>query len=320
MDVTDRQAVQDAVTAAHEHFGRLDIVVNNAGYGLFGMVEEVTERQARTQMDTNFVGALNVTQAVLPLLRAQGGGHIVQISSMGGVVAFPSLGLYHASKWALEGMTESLAQEVAPFGIKVTLVEPGGFGTDWSGPSAAHAAHAAHAAPIDAYQPARDALAALADGTKYGDPKAAATALLEVVDAEQPPLRVLFGAAPHHLVKQVYAERLRTWADRAGLRRRRRRLTPLAAPRAGSDTRRARPPRAGGVPPEAVAVPQRVSSLAGYRLSHVLQFTAPDGLAQHGGELGWHEVDRVQGLGGQQDLSTLSARSDTDVPQPPRAP
>lgn len=182
-------------------------MVNNAGYGLFGMVEEVTEQQARTQMDTNFFGALNVTQAVLPLLRAQGGGHIVQISSMGGVVAFPSLGLYHASKWALEGMTESLAQEVARFGIKVTLVEPGGFGTDWSGPSAAHAA------PIDAYQPARDALAALADGTKYGDPKAAATALLEVVDAEQPPLRVLFGAAPHHLVKQVYAERLRTWAD-----------------------------------------------------------------------------------------------------------
>ncbi|GAA3191304.1 MULTISPECIES: SDR family oxidoreductase [Streptomyces] len=207
LDVTDRRAVQEAVAAAHERFGGLDIVVNNAGYGLFGMVEEVTEQQARAQLDTNFFGALHVTQAALPLLRAQGSGHIVQVSSMGGVIAFPSLGLYHASKWALEGMTESLAQEVAPFGVKVTLVEPGGFGTDWSGSSAAHAA------PIDAYQPARDALATVAEGTKYGDPKAAAAALLKVVDAEQPPLRVLFGAAPHDLVKQAYAERLRTWAD-----------------------------------------------------------------------------------------------------------
>ncbi|GHE98935.1 short-chain dehydrogenase/reductase [Streptomyces spiralis] len=207
LDVTDRQAVQEAVTAAHERFGRLDVVVNNAGYGLFGMVEEVSEQQARAQMDTNFFGALNVTQAVLPILRRQGSGHIVQISSMGGVLAFPSLGLYHASKWALEGLSESLAQEVAAFGIKVTLVEPGGFGTDWGGASAAHAA------PIDVYQPVRDALAAMAAQTKLGDPKAAAAALLKVVDAEQPPLRVLFGAAPTRMVKNLYAERLQTWAD-----------------------------------------------------------------------------------------------------------
>ncbi|MFF3631333.1 SDR family NAD(P)-dependent oxidoreductase [Streptomyces sp. NPDC002164] len=178
-----------------------------AGYGLFGMVEEVSEQQARAQMDTNFFGALNVTQAVLPILRGQGSGHIVQISSVGGVAAFPSLGLYHATKWALEGMTESLAQEVAAFGIKVTLVEPGGFGTDWAGASAAHAA------PIDVYQPIQDALAAMAAETKSGDPKAVAAALLKVVDAEQLPLRVLFGAAPTHIVKNLYAERLRTWAD-----------------------------------------------------------------------------------------------------------
>ncbi|WP_030462466.1 SDR family oxidoreductase [Kitasatospora sp. NRRL B-11411] len=207
LDVTDRHAVHGAVTAAHEHFGRLDVVVNNAGYGLFGMVEEVTEQQARTQLDTNFFGALHVTQAALPLLRAQGSGHIVQISSLGGVVAFPSLGIYNASKWALEGMTESLAQEVAPFGIRTTLVEPGGFGTDWGGSSAMHAT------PIDAYQPARDALAAVSAGTEYGDPKAAGLALLEIVDAERPPLRVLFGAAPHPMVKDAYAQRLRTWAD-----------------------------------------------------------------------------------------------------------
>ncbi|MEU6573438.1 SDR family oxidoreductase [Streptomyces sp. NPDC046805] len=207
LDVTDRQAVQEAVTAAHERFGRLDVVVNNAGYGLFGMVEEVTEQQARAQMDTNFFGALNVTQAVLPILRGQGSGHIVQISSVSGVVAFPSVGLYHASKWALEGLTESLAKEVAPFGIKVTLVEPGAFSTDWRGSSAAHAA------PIDVYQPVRDALAAMAAQSKSGDPKAAAAALLKVVDAEQPPLRVLFGAGPIHLVKDVYTQRLQTWAD-----------------------------------------------------------------------------------------------------------
>ncbi|MFF8772192.1 SDR family oxidoreductase [Kitasatospora sp. NPDC015120] len=206
LDVTDRAAVQAAVTTAHERFGRLDVVVNNAGYGLFGMVEEVTEEQARQQMDTNFFGALNVTQAALPLLRAQGGGHIVQISSLGGIVAFPSLGIYNASKWALEGMTESLAQEVAPFGVKVTLVEPGGFGTDWGGSSATYAE------PIAAYQPARDALAAVSEGATSGDPKAAA-ALLKVVDAEEPPLRILFGAMPVDFVKGLYAQRLQTWAD-----------------------------------------------------------------------------------------------------------
>jgi NAD(P)-dependent dehydrogenase (short-subunit alcohol dehydrogenase family) len=125
-----------AVKHAHEHFGGLDIVVNNAGYGHFGMVEEISEQDARAQIETNLFGALWVTQAALPFLREQGSGHIIQVSSIGGISAFPSVGIYHASKWGLEGISQALAQEVKGFGINVTLVEPGGFSTDWSGPSA----------------------------------------------------------------------------------------------------------------------------------------------------------------------------------------
>ncbi|MGY2061423.1 SDR family NAD(P)-dependent oxidoreductase, partial [Nocardia gipuzkoensis] len=140
LDVTDRTADFDAVRRAAEHFGRLDVVVNNAGYGHFGMIEELTEEEIRAQFETNVFGALWVTQAALPILRAQGSGHIIQVSSIGGISAFPNLGAYHASKWALEGFTQSLFQEVAGFGIHVTLIEPGGFSTDWAGPSAAHSA------------------------------------------------------------------------------------------------------------------------------------------------------------------------------------
>ncbi|BEL06162.1 SDR family oxidoreductase [Actinoplanes sichuanensis] len=207
LDVTDKDAVATAVTAAHERFGRLDVVVNNAGYGLFGMVEEITEQQLRDQIETNLFGAFFVTQAVLPILRGQGSGHIIQISTIGGIGAFPSLGGYHASKWALEGLTESLSQEVAGLGIKVTLVEPGGFATDWAGSSAVHAT------PDPAYQPIRDAMAARAGGASYGDPTAAGPALLQIVDAENPPLRVLFGSQPTQIVKHLYAQRLQTWAD-----------------------------------------------------------------------------------------------------------
>jgi NAD(P)-dependent dehydrogenase (short-subunit alcohol dehydrogenase family) len=207
LDVTDKDAVAAAVTAAHTTFGRLDVVVNNAGYGLFGMVEEITEQQLRDQLETNLFGAFFVTQAVLPILREQQSGHIIQISTIGGVGAFPSLGGYHASKWALEGLTESLAQEVAGFGIKVTLVEPGGFATDWAGSSAVHAE------PNPAYQPIRDAMAARRGDAQYGDPAAAGPALLDIVDADQPPLRVLFGSQPTQLVKHLYAQRLQTWAD-----------------------------------------------------------------------------------------------------------
>jgi NAD(P)-dependent dehydrogenase (short-subunit alcohol dehydrogenase family) len=211
LDVTDKAAAFEAVERAHAHFGRLDVVVNNAGYGLFGAVEELTEQQVRGQMETNFFGALWVTQAALPLLRVQGSGHIVQISTVGGVTAFPNLGGYNASKWALEGLTEALAQEVAGFGIKVTLVEPGGFATDWSGASAVFAGQ------LPAYDDLRAAVAAGWSGIKVGDPAAAGPALLKIVDADNPPLRVFFGTAPLDLVPHVYAERLKTWQDWADI-------------------------------------------------------------------------------------------------------
>ncbi len=208
LDVTDRQGVFAAISTAAGKFGRLDIVVNNAGYGLFGAVEEVALEEVRQQMEVNFFGLLNVTQTVLPLLRQQGAGHIVQVSSVGGVAAFPALGAYHASKWAVEGLSESLAQEVAGFGIKVTIVEPGPFGTDWAGSSAVHAA------PQPQYEPLRQAMASRQLPPELiGSPAAAGIALLQVVDAAEPPLRVLFGTMPTHIVPQLYAGRLKTWSD-----------------------------------------------------------------------------------------------------------
>lgn len=207
LDVTDKAAVSTAVSAAHEKFGRLDVVVNNAGYGLFGMVEEISEQQLRDQMETNLFGAFWVTQAALPIMRAQGSGHIVQISSVGGIAAFPSLGAYHASKWALEGFSEALSHEVADAGIKVTVVEPGGFATDWGGSSAARTE------PNPAYDHVREALAARFGQARYAEPGDAGAALLEVVDAEHPPLRVLFGTEPIEVIEPLYAERLKTWAD-----------------------------------------------------------------------------------------------------------
>ena len=209
LDVTDRAADVAAVRQAHEHFGRLDVVVNNAGYGHFGMVEEVTEAEARAQIETNLFGALWVTQAALPYLRAQGSGHIVQVSSIGGISAFPMVGLYHASKWGLEGFSQALAQEVADFGVKVTLVEPGGFSTDWSGPSAKRSE------PLADYDGFREKAtqARAARTAKAGDPTASAAAILEVVDADEPPLRVFFGEAPLGIATADYEQRLKTWND-----------------------------------------------------------------------------------------------------------
>jgi NAD(P)-dependent dehydrogenase (short-subunit alcohol dehydrogenase family) len=205
LDVTDKAAVEATVAQAHEQFGRLDVVVNNAGYGQFGAVEELTEAELRDQMETNFFGALWVVQAVLPILREQGSGHIVQISTIGGIGAFPNIGAYHASKWALEGISESLAQEVAPLGIKVTLVEPGGFTTDWAGDSSKTSA------PLPAYDHVREAMAARRGSQRSGNPATAGQAILDVVDAEEPPLRVLFGSGPTEMVKSIYAQRLATW-------------------------------------------------------------------------------------------------------------
>ncbi|BCI51556.1 short-chain dehydrogenase/reductase [Mycolicibacterium litorale] len=207
LDVTDRDADFAAVTQAHDHFGRLDIVVNNAGYGQFGFIEELTEQEFRDQLETNLFGALWITQAALPYLREQRSGHIIQVSSIGGISAFANIGAYHASKWGLEGFSQSLAQEVEPFGVHVTLIEPGGFSTDWAGPSARHAT------PLPAYAEAHAQAEAVRSrrAAVQGDPKASARALLKVVDAEKPPLRVFFGELPLQLAKADYESRLATW-------------------------------------------------------------------------------------------------------------
>ncbi|MFF6790344.1 NAD(P)-dependent dehydrogenase (short-subunit alcohol dehydrogenase family) [Streptomyces filamentosus] len=207
LDVTDKDAVFATVKRAHEHFGRLDVVVNNAGYGLFGAVEELTEQALRDQLEANLFGALWVSQAVLPYLREQGSGHIVQISSTGGVASWPLVGGYHASKWALEGLSESLAQEVSGLGIKVTIVEPGAYATDWGGSSAVQSE------PIPVYDGVREALGAFMATLDFGDPAAAGRALLEVVDSDNPPLRVFFGTQGNEMLPAVYADRLKVWAD-----------------------------------------------------------------------------------------------------------
>jgi NAD(P)-dependent dehydrogenase (short-subunit alcohol dehydrogenase family) len=209
LDVTDRAQVERAVHRAVERFGRLDVVVNNAGYGLSGALEETTEEEARAQFETNFFGALWVTQAALPVLRDQGGGWIVQVSSVGGVAGFPGVSIYNASKWALEGMTEAVAQEVEGFGIRLMSVEPSAFRTDWAGDSMSRTTPMPEydevlAARRKALSGAEDAQAA----TAPGDPDRAAQALLEALDSPTPPKRLLLGNNAFETATQRYRDRL----------------------------------------------------------------------------------------------------------------
>jgi NAD(P)-dependent dehydrogenase (short-subunit alcohol dehydrogenase family) len=208
LDVTDRGAVFAAVRKVHEHFGRLDVVVNNAGYGVSGAIEELSEEQARRQLEVNLFGALWVTQAALPILREQGSGWIVQVSSIGGLAAFPLTGIYHASKWALEGFSETLRQEVEPFGIKVLMVEPSGFRTDWAGSSMDRAE------PIDAYQQIDQIAQRRAfqqednNGSQPGNPDLAAQALLDTLSRDDPPFRLLLGNIAYDVAVDRYETRL----------------------------------------------------------------------------------------------------------------
>jgi NAD(P)-dependent dehydrogenase (short-subunit alcohol dehydrogenase family) len=191
LDVNVSEACAPAVAQVLARFGRVDVLVNNAGYGLAGAVEEVSMAQARQQMETNFFGAVAMSQAVLPAMRAQKRGHLLQISSIAGLVGTPGLGIYNASKFALEGMSEALAYEVAHLGIKVTIIEPGPFRTDWAGgsmdwadPIADYAASAGKT---------RDYLANVSHN-QAGDPQKAAEAMITVVEADKPPLRLGLGA------------------------------------------------------------------------------------------------------------------------------
>lgn len=205
LDVNDRAADFAAIKHAKDHFGSIDVLINNAGYGLFGAIEETTEQQAREQIETNFFGLLWLTQAAIPVMRGQGHGHIIQLSSVLGLVTLPVLGLYNASKFAVEGLTETLAAEVKGFGIKVSLIEPNGFSTDWGGASAFHTQS------LPEYDDLKAAFQAGLTPDIYGKPEATTDAVLKLIDSENPPLRLFLGKVAYPWVQQVYAGRVAEW-------------------------------------------------------------------------------------------------------------
>jgi NADP-dependent 3-hydroxy acid dehydrogenase YdfG len=206
LDVTNHEQVRAAVEQAHAHFGRLDIVLNNAGYSLVGTIEEAGAAYVRALYETNIFGTLAVIQAALPLLRKQGGGHILGTSSGLGHVVLPVIGYYCSSKWAFEAIHESLAAEVKAFGIKVTIIEPGAYATEFGSQESLK-----FAAGMDIYADLKKEFAAGLHDMQQGDPDATPQALFQIVDAENPPLR--FNLGRHNLpwVRSAYAERLATW-------------------------------------------------------------------------------------------------------------
>ncbi len=207
LDVTDREAVFSTVKTAIEHFGRLDIVVNNAGIMTLGMIEELSEFDARKMMDTNFFGALWVCQAVMPYLRCQHSGHIIQITSIGAIISGPMSGIYSASKFALEGMSEALAKEAEHFGVKLTMVEPGGYWTDLY-------ISMNYSNPLDSYGTLREELAKLySEGSVDSDPSLAAEALMKLVASSNPPLRLILGSMVYDLAMDTLKARIATWEE-----------------------------------------------------------------------------------------------------------
>lgn len=204
LDVTDAEQVRQVVPRAYAHFGGLDVLVNNAGTSLFAATEEASDQQIRDLFDANYLGMVRVLRAALPLLRKQGRGHILGVSSDLGIAALPLIGFYCATKWAVEGMHEALAQEVKAFGIRVTLVEPCAYATDFG--SAAVVADALE--PYADFR--RQFLQRMAD-LERGDPEATAEAVLKLVDAEDPPLRFGLGNSTLPRARAAYAERLAAW-------------------------------------------------------------------------------------------------------------
>jgi NAD(P)-dependent dehydrogenase (short-subunit alcohol dehydrogenase family) len=204
LDVTNPEQVQKVVQQAYTHFGKLDVLVNNAGVSLFAATEEASDEQIRDLFDTNYMGMVRVLRVALPLLRKQGSGHILGVSSGLGIAALPLIGFYGATKWAVEAMHEALAQEVSQFGLKVTLVEPGAYATDFG--KSATVADAL--APYAEFR--RQFLKRLAH-VESGDPEATAEAILKLVDADNPPLRLGLGTTILPRARAAYAERLATW-------------------------------------------------------------------------------------------------------------
>lgn len=204
LDVTNPEQVQQVVTQAYAHFGKLDVLVNNAGYSLLAAVEEASDEQIRDLFDANYLGMVRVLPAALPLLRQQGSGHILGVSSGLGIGSMPLIGFYAASKWAVEALHESLAQEVRPFGLFVTIVEPGAYATDFG-------KSAKVADVLEPYADFRKRFAARLANLERGDPKATAEAILKLVDANDPPLRLALGSQVLPGARALYADRIATW-------------------------------------------------------------------------------------------------------------
>lgn len=206
MDVTNAAQVKAAVKEAHRHFGKLDIILNNAGYSLVGMIEEAKPEEIRALYETNILGPVAVIQAALPLLRKQGGGHIIGVSSNLGHLTIPVIGYYCSSKWAFEAVHESLAAEVKQFGIKVTIVEPGAYATEFGSRESLK-----HTEDMDIYADFKSKFFETILKFERGDPKATPQALFKMVDAAEPPLRFFLGSNNLEGVRAAYAERLAEW-------------------------------------------------------------------------------------------------------------
>ncbi|AZB29850.1 SDR family NAD(P)-dependent oxidoreductase [Chryseobacterium balustinum] len=209
LDITDRKSVYETVQKAKDHFGGLDVVINNAGYGVFGAVEEVGEKVTKDVFEANVFGTLWVTQAALPIFREQGSGHVIQLSSVLGVWSLPTLGIYNATKFAVEGFSEALASEVKDFGINVTMIEPNGYTTDFGGTSAVYGD------AIPAYDALKSTLGEM-EGLlpeDYGKPEATVPAILKLIDSDNPPLRLFLGKLGLPKTERVYAEKIQTWTD-----------------------------------------------------------------------------------------------------------
>jgi NAD(P)-dependent dehydrogenase (short-subunit alcohol dehydrogenase family) len=204
LDVTRPEQAQQAVEQAHYRFGRLDVVVNNAAYPLAGTIEEAREEDVRALLETNFYGTLRVIKAALPILRQQRSGHIIGVSSTLGIIVMPVIGYYSVSKWAVEALHESLAMEVRDLGIKVTIVEPGAYATEFG-------AGAVRAEEMEAYRPLRQRFMESLATLERGNPQATAAAMLQLVDAEHPPLRFMLGCHNLPAARAAFAERLSTW-------------------------------------------------------------------------------------------------------------
>jgi NAD(P)-dependent dehydrogenase (short-subunit alcohol dehydrogenase family) len=208
LDVRNADQVKATVEQAHAYFGRLDVVLNNAGYALVGMIEEVSADDIRAQYETNVLGPVAVIQAALPLLRKQGGGHILGTSSNVGHVTLPVIGYYCSTKWAFEAIHESLAAEVKAFGIKVTIIEPGAYATEFGSQDSLK-----FAPGLDIYQDFKEQFFNSLGEMEKGDPNATPEAIFKVVDAENPPLRINLGSNNLPWVRSTYAERLASWEE-----------------------------------------------------------------------------------------------------------